>query len=46
MNNLLGSTIGPYQIIDSLGEGGMAVVYKVWDTTRLVPLALLRADFH
>src|SRR3954471_6688361 len=39
-------TIGPYQILDHLGEGGLSQVFKAWDTAhgRIVALKVLRQD--
>jgi serine/threonine-protein kinase len=37
-------TIGPYQVLDRLGEGGVSEVFKAWDTCkgRVVALKVLR----
>src|SRR4051812_24147577 len=39
-------TIGPYQVLDRLGEGGLSEVFKAWDTTRgrVVALKALRQE--
>jgi serine/threonine-protein kinase len=37
-------TVGPYQVLDRLGEGGISEVFKAWDTMRgrVVALKVLR----
>ena len=46
MANLIGQDIGRYHIIDQLGQGGMATVYKAYDTRldREVAIKLIRAE--
>ena len=46
MTNLIGQSLGRYHILEQLGEGGMAIVYKAYDT-RLesdVAIKVIRTD--
>ncbi len=46
MNNLIGQSIGRYHIVEQLGAGGMAYVYKAYDTRleRNVAIKVIRND--
>jgi len=33
MGSLIGKSLGRYEILEAIGEGGMAVVYEALDTT-------------
>ncbi|MBS4016455.1 MAG: protein kinase [Candidatus Latescibacteria bacterium] len=46
MTNLIGQSIGRYHILEQLGEGGMASVYKAFDTRleRDVAIKVIRMD--
>ena len=46
MSNLIGHSIGRYHILEQLGEGGMATVYKAYDTRleRDVAVKIIRID--
>jgi serine/threonine-protein kinase len=46
MTDLIGKSLGRYQILEPLGEGGMASVYKAYDTRleRDVAIKVIRVD--
>ncbi len=46
MSNLIGQTLGRYHILEQLGEGGMATVYKAYDTRleRDVAVKIIRTE--
>lgn len=45
MDGMIGKSLGKYQIIEPLGEGGMATVYKAFDPAleRYVAIKIIRA---
>ena len=45
MDGMIGKTLGKYQIVEPLGEGGMATVYKAFDPSleRYVAIKIIRA---
>jgi serine/threonine protein kinase len=46
MDELIGKTFGPYAIVEKIGEGGMAVVYKGYQESlnRYVAIKVLRGE--
>jgi serine/threonine protein kinase/formylglycine-generating enzyme required for sulfatase activity len=46
MTSILGQSIGHYQILERIGEGGMAIVYKAFDTQleREVAIKFIRGE--
>ena len=46
MADLIGKSLGRYHILESLGQGGMATVYKAFDTSleRNVAIKIIRPD--
>jgi serine/threonine protein kinase/formylglycine-generating enzyme required for sulfatase activity len=46
MGNLIGQSLGRYHILEQLGKGGMATVFKAYDTTleRDVAIKIIRRD--
>jgi len=46
MDDLIGKSFGPYKILDKIGEGGMAIVYKAYQESlgRYAAIKVLRAE--
>ena len=46
MSNLIGQSLGRYHILKQLGEGGVAIVYKAYDTSleRDVAVKIIRTE--
>ena len=46
MSDLIGKSLGRYHILEQLGEGGMATVYKAYDTRleRDVAVKVIRTE--
>lgn len=48
MKDLIGQNLGRYHIVEALGQGGMATVFKAYDTTleRYVAVKIIRTDIE